>query len=147
MKRLNNMLQQRRSGYAWQKGQAMIEYTIVAVFGILVLTTGPGSGVIGDLEDAVRNNYDGFSYAVSLSDYPDKEDLDALKDMYDEQGMPSDQRDYLADDPVDLVSELTGFDLNNIPDVGQGLDLVNNVGLGLDDFCDICTGNPFDALF
>ena len=146
MKQLKNMLRKRRCGHAWQKGQAMIEYTVVATFGILVLTTGPGRGVIGDLEDAVRNNYDGFSYAVSLSDYPDKEDLDALKDMYDEQGMPSDQRDYLADDPVDLVSDLTGFDFSSLPDVGQGVDLVDNIELGLDDFCDICTGNPFDAL-
>ncbi len=146
MKQLKNISGKRRRGYVWQKGQAMIEYTVVATFGILVLTTGPGRGVIGDLEDAVRNNYDGFSYAVSLSDYPDKEDLDELKDMYDEQGMPSDQSDYLADDPVDLVSELTGFDFNSLPDVGQGVDMVDGLGLGLDDFCDICSGNPFDAL-
>lgn len=146
MKRLKNMLHTGRIGYAWQKGQAMIEYTIVSVFGILVLTTGPGRDVILDLTNAIRDNYDGYSYAVSLSDYPDKEVRQVLEDMYVGQLLPADRIEYLADDPVDLVSELTGFDFNNIPDVDQGLDLVNNVGLGLDDFCDICTGNPFDAL-
>jgi len=140
------MLHTGRIGYAWQKGQAMIEYTIVSVFGILVLTTGPGRDVILDLTNAIRDNYDGYSYAVSLSDYPDKEVRQVLEDMYVGQLLPADRIEYLADDPVDLVSELTGFDFNNIPDVDQGLDLVNNVGLGLDDFCDICTGNPFDAL-
>ena len=146
MKQLKNISGKRRRGYVWQKGQAMIEYTVVATFGILVLTTGPGRGVIGDLEDAVRNNYDGFSYAVSLSDYPDKEDLDELKDMYDEQGMPSDQSDYLADDPVDLVSDLAGFDLNNIPDVAQGLDMANGIDLDPADFCDVCDGDIVGAI-
>ncbi len=146
MKRLKNMLQQRRAGYLGQKGQAMIEYTVVTVFGILVLTTGPGRGVIEDLENAVRNNYDGFSYAVSLSDYPDKENYFDLISMYNDQGMPSDQREYLTDNPNDLIQALGSFALNSIPGVSEGVDMASGIGLDLEDFCDICTGNPFDAL-
>ena len=146
MKRLKNVLQQRHSGHVWQKGQAMIEYTVVTVFGILVLTTGPGRGVIEDLENAVRNNYDGFSYAVSLSDYPDKEDYIELVEMYNDQGMPSERREYLTDNPNDLIRELGSFALNSIPGVTEGLDMASGIGLSLDDFCDICSGNPFDAL-
>ena len=146
MKRLKNVLQQRHSGYVWQKGQAMIEYTVVTVFGILVLTTGPGRGVIEDLENAVRNNYDGFSYAVSLSDYPDKENYFELISMYNDQGMPSERRDYLTDNPNDLIRGLASFALNSIPGVTEGLDMASGIGLSLDDFCDICSGNPFDAL-
>ncbi|MCH8163768.1 MAG: hypothetical protein IIA99_06740 [Proteobacteria bacterium] len=146
MKRLKNVLQQRHSGYVWQKGQAMIEYTVVTVFGILVLTTGPGRGVIEDLENAVRNNYDGFSYAVSLSDYPDKENYFELISMYNDQGMPSERREYLTDNPNDLIRELGSFALNSIPGVTEGLDMASGIGLSLDDFCDICSGNPFDAL-
>ncbi len=145
MKRLKNVLQQGRAGYLRQKGQAMIEYTIVTVFGILVLTTGPGRGVIEDLEDAIRNNYNGFSYAVSLSDYPDKDDVDDLEDMYETQGLPEDRIEYLADDPVDLISDLIGFDVGNIPDVTEGVDLVDGIKNSLDpaDFCDICSGGGF----
>jgi len=146
MKQLKNMLQQRRAGYVRQKGQAMIEYTIVTVFGILVLTTGPGRGVIEELENAVRNNYDGFSYAVSLSDYPDKEDYGELIKMYNDQGMPSERREYLTDNPNDLIRGLGSFALNSIPGVTEGLDMASGVGLDFMDFCPICTGNPFDAL-
>ncbi len=146
MKRLKNILHTGRAGYLRQKGQAMIEYTVVSVFGILVLTTGPGRGVIGDLTNAIRDNYDGFSYGVSLSDYPDKEDYLELISMYNDQGMPSDQREYLTDNPNDLVRELGGFALNSVPGVSQGLDMASGIGLDLDDFCDICSGNPFDAL-
>jgi len=146
MKRLINVLHKESAGYLHQKGQAMIEYTVVSVFGILVLTTGPGRGVIGDLEDAVRNNYNGFSYAVSLSDYPDKEDYIGLIKMYNDQGMPSDRREYLTDNPNDLIRGLGSFALDRIPGVADGLDMASGVGLDPMDFCPICTGNPFDAL-
>jgi len=146
MKQLKNMLQQRRAGYVRQKGQAMIEYTVVATFGILVLTTGPGRGVIEELENAVRNNYDGFSYAVSLSDYPDKEDYGELIEMYNDQGMPSERREYLTDNPNDLIRGLGSFALNSIPGVSDGLDEMSSLGLDPMDLCPICSGNPFDAL-
>lgn len=146
MKRLKNMLQQGRTGYLRQKGQAMIEYTVVTVFGILVLTTGPGRGVIEELENAVRNNYDGFSYAVSLSDYPDKENYFSLISMYNDQGMPSDRREYLTDNPNDLIRGLASFALDKIPGVTENLDTMRGLGLDPMDLCPICSGNPFDAL-
>ncbi len=146
MKRLKNMLQQGPTGYLRQKGQAMIEYTVVTVFGILVLTTGPGRGVIEELENAVRNNYDGFSYAVSLSDYPDKENYFELISMYNDQEMPSDRREYLTDNPNDLIRGLGSFALNKIPGVTEGLDTMSGLGLDPMDLCPICSGNPFDAL-
>lgn len=146
MKRLKNMLQQGRTGYVRQKGQAMIEYTVVTVFGILVLTTGPGRGVIEELENAVRNNYDGFSYAVSLSDYPDKENYFSLISMYNDQGMPSDRREYLTDNPNDLIRGLASFALDKIPGVTENLDTMSGLGLDPMDLCPICSGNPFDAL-
>jgi len=146
MKQAKNSTQSGRFGSFRQKGQAMIEYTVVATFGILVLTTGPGWGVIEDLEDAVRNNYDGYSYAVSLSDYPDKENYLDLINMYNDQGMPSDQREYLTDNPNDMVRELAGYALTSIPGVTQGLDMADSIGLDPMDFCDICSGNPFDLL-
>jgi hypothetical protein len=51
----------------------MVEYTIVLVFGVLVLVSGPGRDVILDLMEVIRNNYDGYSYAMSLSEWPEFE--------------------------------------------------------------------------
>jgi hypothetical protein len=146
LKRLKKLFQTGRAGFIRQKGQAMIEYTVVSVFGILVLTTGPGRGVIEDLENAVRDNYDGYSYAVSLSDYPDKENYDLLIKMYNDQGMPSERREYLTDNPNDMIRELAGYALTSIPGVTQGLDMADSIGLDPMDFCPICSGNPFDLL-
>ena len=146
MKQLKTLFHPRPRGYLRQKGQAMIEYTVVSVFGILVLTTGPGRDVILDLTNAIRDNYDGYSYAVSLSDYPDKENYFELISMYNDQGMPSERREYLTDNPNDLVRELAGYALTSIPGVTQGLDMANSIGLDPMDFCPICSGNPFDLL-
>ncbi len=132
----------------WQQtGQSMIEYTVVSVFGILVLTTGPGGDVLVELTDAVRDNYDAYSYAVSLSDYPDKENYIELIQMYNDQGMPSEQREYLTDNPNQLVEDLKDLALSSLPpEIQDAVTFANNFDIGLDDFCDFCTGNPFDAL-
>ncbi len=130
-----------------QAGQSIVEYTVVSVFGILVLTTGPGGDMIIELTNAIRNNYNAYSYAISLSDYPDKENYFELISMYNNQGMPSEQREYLTDNPGQLVEDLKDYARNSLPpEVQQGLDIADSVGLGLDDFCSFCTGNPFDAL-
>jgi hypothetical protein len=113
----------------------MVEYTVVTVFGILVLTTGPGGNVVMDLTRAIRNNYDGYSYAVSLADYPDKEDPISLISLYNSQGMPIDQVKYLADYPEDLINDMLSYNIGNFPSVQDGLDLLDDVGLGVDDFC------------
>ena len=39
-----------------QLGQAMVEYTIVVVVGILLITTGPMRDVVGQLAEAINNN-------------------------------------------------------------------------------------------
>ena len=125
----------RYSRLSRQRGQSMVEYTVVTVFGILVLTTGPGGDVVVDLTNAIRNNFDGYSYAVSLSDYPDKDTPASLIALYNSQGMPAEQVAYLVDFPDDLVNEMLNYNIGSFPSVQEGLDLVNGVGLGVDDFC------------
>lgn len=53
-----------------QFGQGMVEYTIVTSLGILVLL-GPGADVISWTMSVVKNNYQGYSYAMSLSQWPE----------------------------------------------------------------------------
>ena len=53
-----------------QFGQGMVEYTIVTSLGILVLL-GPGADVISWTMSVIKNNFQGYSYAMSLSQWPE----------------------------------------------------------------------------
>jgi len=128
-----------------QTGQSIVEYTVISSILVLALLVVDGD-IIVKLNNAIKQNYDGYSYAVSLSDYPDKKKISDLIDMYDGQNMPLEQRDYLTDDTAELVEDLKNFSLTSFPGLSEGLDLLDNVGLGFSDFCDFCTGNPFDFL-
>jgi hypothetical protein len=72
---------------ARQRGQSMVEYVIVVVFCLLVLTSDPAVNVIKQLLDAMKNNYRGYSYAVSLSDWPDASTLEELKALLKDQAV------------------------------------------------------------
>jgi hypothetical protein len=58
------------TGRRRQFGQGMVEYTIVTSLGILVLL-GPGADVISWTMSVIKNNYQGYSYAMSLSQWPE----------------------------------------------------------------------------
>ena len=53
-----------------QLGQAMTEYTVILAFGLMVLL-GPGIDVLKEMANVLRRNYEGYSYAISLSPLPD----------------------------------------------------------------------------
>jgi len=75
-----------------QRGQSMIEYTVVAVFGILTITTGPMKDTITDVRDAIRSNYAGYTYAISFSDLPDSDSVGAYETLLESQSDPSHQK-------------------------------------------------------
>ena len=80
-----------------QTGQSMVEYTIVLVFGVMVLTTGPAGDVLLDLLAMLNNKYQGYSYAISMSDLPQHDSInDYLATQYDIT-------------PGDIVTEITDF--------------------------------------
>ena len=58
-----------RGSYS-QRGQAMTEYTVILAFGLMVLL-GPGIDVLKEMANVLRRNYEGYSYAISLSPLPD----------------------------------------------------------------------------
>ncbi len=52
----------------FQCGQSMVEYTVVLVFGVMVLTTGPGGDVIQDLLTVLNDKlYPVKAYETQLS--------------------------------------------------------------------------------
>ena len=58
---------------AQQTGQGMVEYVVVLVFGVMILTVGPGGDVLLDLLAVMNDNHQGYSYAASLSTLPDQD--------------------------------------------------------------------------
>lgn len=53
----------------------MVEYIVVLVFGVMVLTVGPGGDVLLDLLGVLNDNYQGYSYSASLSTLPEHDNL------------------------------------------------------------------------
>lgn len=78
-----------------QFGQGMVEYTIVTSLGILVLL-GPGTDVIRWTMATIKSNYQGYSYAMSLSQWP--------------------EFDIRSADPIDIAS---GWDPTQSSSIGE----------------------------
>lgn len=55
-----------------QRGQSMVEYTVVLALGVFVLL-GPGTDVIRYTLRALKANFEGYSYAMSLAEWPEFE--------------------------------------------------------------------------
>ncbi len=93
-----------------QHGQGMVEFTIVLVFGVMVMTIGPGGDVLLDLLGILNDKHQGYSYAASLSEIPQ---YDTIGEYAVAVG-----GDYV--DPAALATQLTGFtdfpDLESFPD-------------------------------
>ena len=87
-----------------QRGQSMIEYTVVVTFGILFMTTGPMKGAIGDVTKAMQSNYEGYTYAISFSDLPDSDSVGDYKTLLESQSDPSHEK------TNDLIAKLTQHD-------------------------------------
>ncbi|RMG57039.1 MAG: hypothetical protein D6717_05510 [Gammaproteobacteria bacterium] len=82
-----------------QRGQAMIEYTIVvgAVFLALAATQlEPGEQNMDGLLSAMKEHGRAYSYAVSLSDIPDSEDPETIKAELIAAGVPPEKADMMA---------------------------------------------------
>lgn len=113
----------------------MIEYCVVVTFGVLTLTTGPMRDVIFDLMDTIRNNFQGYSYAISLSDYPDHTNSTELELLLISRGVPDDQAKHLAQNPFDLMQHLDDYVSASLPDFQEGLDeIADQTGLSPGDF-------------
>ena len=108
-----------------QTGQGMVEYIVVLVFGVMVLTVGPGGDVLLDFLGVLNDNYQGYSYSASLSTLPDYDNLalyatDAL-DI--ESQLASVANISITDQIADAVPGFpTADDI-----IAEGLDSVTNI--------------------
>jgi len=92
-----------------QAGQSMVEYTVVLVFGVLALTTGPSGDVIQELLEVIKENYRGYSYALSLSEAPDFDSAADYALVLEAEGLEQDEIDRLAVDTPDALKVLQFF--------------------------------------
>ena len=89
----------------------MVEFIVVLVFGVMVLTIGPGGDVLLDLLGVMNDKFQGYSYAASLSDLPAHDSLGAY--LIDEDVID-------PIDPNDIISEINKYTtfptLDDFPD-------------------------------
>jgi len=53
-----------------QQGQGMVEFTIILIFCIMIMTIGPGGDILLDMLGVMNDKQQGYSYATSMSDLP-----------------------------------------------------------------------------
>jgi len=110
-----NRIQQKRC----QFGQSMIEYTVVLMFGVLTLTTGPMKDQVAALMDTIRDNYKGYSFAMSLSDIPDSSTHNEYYTLLDGQNVSDELKQKLTDrtssnalrSPSDYQREIKNYNI------------------------------------
>ena len=80
-----------------QLGQSMVEYAIVISLGILTISSAPMRDFVDGLMATIHQNYAGYSFALSLSDYPDYADVDLYWNGLVTQNVNDDMKDVLTD--------------------------------------------------
>lgn len=122
-----------------QTGQSMVEYTVILVaLTMAVLAVGDGDfstpedSNIDELRQAIDFNHRGYTYAVSLSEYPESEDLAAIADYYDSLGKHPELADQMrggvstiksyVTDYVETTSYFQDFD-PDLPDDFEDIDI------------------------
>ena len=97
----------------------MIEYTVVLMFGVPTLTTGPMKDQVKILMDTIRDNYSGYSFAMSLSDIPDSSTHNEYYALLDGQNVPDELKQKLTDrtssnslrSPSDYQREIRNYNI------------------------------------
>ena len=83
-----------------QRGQAMTEYVIVTFFGLIIFF-GPGLDVLEELANLMRRNYEGYSYAMSMSPLPDYPTGPLMVTALQDEGIDAATISKLSVDPVE----------------------------------------------
>ena len=90
-----------------QFGQSMVEYTVVIAFGILTLSTDLVQDEVDLLMATIHQNYAGYSFALSISDYPDYDSASLYwADLVDKE-VNEDMRHILTDNSQNGIGPRT----------------------------------------
>lgn len=124
-----------------QSGQAMTEYVIVTFFGLIIFF-GPGLDVLEELANVMRRNYEGYSYAISMSPLPDYETGPLMATALQDEGIDAATISQLSVDPVE---EAIDEQMQKFTDLKGQLDeaLSGFTDVSIDDILDSIKDNAF----
>ncbi len=97
----------RLNNFQLQNGQGMVEYTVVLAFCVMVLLSAQaydvddfGNNIFVHLRNVIQDNYQGYSYGISLSDTP-------IHDNLGEYLIDSDVVDPI--NPHEMIDKIKGY--------------------------------------
>jgi Flp pilus assembly pilin Flp len=128
------------------RGQAMVEYTVILAFGLMVLL-GPGGDVLRDLADVMKNNYRGYTYALSMSPLPDFDTGPQLREYIEGLNLdPELDEQSLERLTVDPVQDAVTAALSPLTNLTSQFSSIDGVLGALPDIQDIITEMAGDAI-
>ena len=104
----------------------MTEYTVVLFFGVMTLTTGPMSDVLQDLINVMKENYEGYSFAISMSEAPDYDNVLDYRAALVSEGLDNAEIDKLAVDSADLYQDMTTYNKDPLRQLTKGINRLKN---------------------
>lgn len=129
-----------------RSGQAMVEYTVILAFGILLLL-GPGGDVLVDLEHIFKNKYRGYTYALSMSPLPDFGNGQELRDYIDDLALSPELDDETIDRlAVDPVQDAVTSALQPLTNAYSAFNDVDDLLGNLEDLGDLAAQMAADAI-
>jgi len=124
----------------------MVEYTVILAFGLMLLL-GPGGDVLRDLADVMRNNYRGYSYALSMSPLPEFETGPALREYVEGLGLDPELDEQTLDRlTVDPVQEGVTAALSPLSDLTTQFGSIDDLLAALPEIDDIVADAARDAI-
>lgn len=129
-----------------QRGQAMVEYTVILAFGLMMLL-GPGGDVLRDLADVMKNNYRGYTYALSMSPLPEFDTGPELREYIDALALePELDEETLARLTVDPVQDGVTAALSPLSNLTSQFGSIDDVLAALPDIEDVMADAAKDAI-
>lgn len=124
----------------------MVEYTVILAFGLMVLL-GPGGDVLRDLADVMKNNYRGYTYALSMSPLPDFDSGPQLREYIDGLGLePELDEETVARLTVDPVQDAVTSALSPLTNLTSQFSSIDGILAALPDISDVVTDMAGDAI-
>ncbi|MGE3775005.1 MAG: hypothetical protein AB7I32_18925 [Gammaproteobacteria bacterium] len=124
----------------------MVEYTVILAFGLMLLL-GPGGDVLRDLADVMRNNYRGYSYALSMSPLPEFETGPELREYVEGLGLDPELDEQTLDRlTVDPVQEGVTAALSPLTDLTTQFGSIDDLLAALPEIDDIVADAARDAI-
>ena len=124
----------------------MVEYTVILAFGLMMLL-GPGGDVLRDLADVMKNNYHGYSYAMSMSPLPDFDTGPELREYVEGLGLEPELDEQTLDRlTVDPVQDAVTAALSPLTNLTSQFGSIDDVLGALPDIEDIVTEMATDAI-